>query len=81
MYRGKVDSPCRICKDRHAECHSNCKKYVFYKARVAFVKDKIIECDTKRIDSLKQTLISKDNRRRYISNPANRKNYVTGGSV
>lgn len=77
----KVKSPCKACEDRCVGCHSTCRKYDFYRARVAYVRHKIIECDMKRVDNLKQTLIFKDNHRRYISNPANRKNYIIGGSV
>lgn len=77
----KVKSPCKACENRCVGCHSTCRKYDFYRMRVAYVRHKSIECDTNRVDSVRQALNFKANNKRYNNNSSNRKNYVTGGAI
>ena len=43
-----VDTPCHGCKDRHAGCHSSCKKYEEYRTKL----DEYNEKHRKQLNSI-----------------------------
>ena len=40
-YGGKSTSPCQQCTDRHFNCHSECEKYITWKAELEDTKSKV----------------------------------------
>lgn len=77
----KVKSPCKACEDRCIDCHSTCRKYDFYRARVTYVRHKVKEENYDRIQPFLQIQQMRMNRKRYDNNSANRKKYIIGGAV
>lgn len=36
-----INTPCRNCNDRNAECHCTCEKYIEWKNELAKVKENV----------------------------------------
>ena len=81
MYCARVDCPCRICEDRHEACHSDCRKYDFYKSRVNSVRKRVWDYARNRGEYLTQIRNAKTNNERFRRNTKNRKDRVLGGST
>ena len=77
----KVKSPCKVCEERCVGCHSTCRKYEFYRARVTYVRQKVKSENYDRIQPFLQMQQMRTNMKRDNANHRNKKNYVTGGTV
>lgn len=77
----KVKSPCKECEDRCVGCHSTCRKYDFYRMRVAYVRHKCIEECANHVQKFRQIEQMRMNVKRDHNSHVKRKNYVTGGAV